>query len=139
MNVLEFIIAFKKPTKENPPNSTGILQPLDLSEMVCKAWLEAATPENIRSGWRAAGMGIIDNSMGTSKIPSDSFNYKLMGTEKAPADLVHILKTSAEERKAKPRRSNKITDVIGYGQRRRKRRYLIPRMLLRLHLLRLQR
>jgi hypothetical protein len=96
-----------------PPNSTGILQCLDLGVfgpfkkylgdmmltgtingviinkvsvpiMICDAWAKAATPDNICAGWGACGMRVIDDSMGTRSIPSDPFNYKRMGTSDAP-------------------------------------------------------
>jgi hypothetical protein len=194
MDVLQWIVAYKKPTIEDPiaiitdchstrfnaealqlamthhchiialpPNSTGILQPLDLAvfgpfkaalreamliacingqhvdkvtvpRMICNAWEKAATSTNVKSGWRAAGMAVIDDGMGTHNIPSDHFRFIQLGGHNnpivvdndnhittmsnewvPPRDLQDILRMNVEERKTKPRRSKRVVEAVGYG------------------------
>jgi hypothetical protein len=131
-----------------PRNSTAIMQPLDLVMfrqfkhfldllrqeaainmtpmdkvtiplMICKAWQQCCTIDNIKSAWRAAGMERFGNDMiRTSRMPNENFHNEITNIAsssaavpvhandewKAPRDVAHVLRTTAEERKAQPRR-----------------------------------
>jgi hypothetical protein len=93
--------------------------------MICKAWQQCCTIDNIKSAWRAAGMEHFGNNMiRTSRMPNENFHREMINIAssssaavpvrandewKAPRDVAHVLRTTAEERKAQPRRGNNNT------------------------------
>lgn len=120
---------FKKCMRDERENAIIRMQPITkvtVPLMICRSWEKAASIDTIKAGWRRAGMERFGDDMtrtrlmpnnnfridsiniGGSASSSSSSSSSLSSSSvmewRAPRDVAHVLRTTAEERKATNKR-----------------------------------